>query len=225
MTSCLWRSSRCSSCSPELMRALRSHTRHLATLARAITQLGRAAKTVHLLDYCNDPHNRRTILGQLNRGESRHDLARQVRAAPAAAQLLGARRSASRAGRPALGRHVTRDQPSGGARCVPASEPSRLLSGPVHSLRRQAERATVPSDAFESSPSYVLLSALSCDGGSTCVVTHVDELSRCARSGTSSGGARPRHRARVQRARVPLGARQAGPHRRRPGRCLPARRA
>ena len=40
---------------PELMRALRSHTRHLATLARAITQLGRAAKTVHLLDYCNDP--------------------------------------------------------------------------------------------------------------------------------------------------------------------------
>jgi hypothetical protein len=102
------------------------------------------------------PHNRRRILGQLNRGERRHDLARQVRAAPAAAQLLGARRSASRAGRPALGRHVTRDQPSGGARCVPASEPSRLLSRPVHSPRRQAERATVPGDAFESSPSYVL---------------------------------------------------------------------
>jgi len=103
---------------PELMGALRSHTRHPATLARAITQIGRAAKTVHLLDYCNDPHNRRTILGQLNRRESRHDLARQVRAAPAAAQLLGARRSATRAGRPALGRHVTRDQPAGGARCV-----------------------------------------------------------------------------------------------------------
>jgi hypothetical protein len=50
---------------------------------------------------------------------------------------------------------VTRDQPSGGARCVPASEPSRLLSRPVHSLHRQAERATVPGDAFESSPSYV----------------------------------------------------------------------
>ena len=163
------RSSRCSSCSPELMRALRSHTRHLATLARAITQLGRAAKTVHLLDYCNDPHNRRTILGKLNRRESRHDLARQARAAPAAAQLLGARRSATRAGRPALGRHVTRDQPAGGARCVLASEPSRLLSRPVHSLRRQAERATVPGDAFESSPSYVLFSALSYDGGSTGV--------------------------------------------------------
>ena len=103
---------------PELMGALRSHTRHPATLARAITQIGRAAKTVHLLDYCNDPHNQRTILGQLNRRESRHDLARQVRAAPAAAQLLGARRSATRAGRPALGRHVTRDQPAGGARCV-----------------------------------------------------------------------------------------------------------
>ena len=86
---------------------------------------------------------------------SRHDLARQAPAAPAAAQLLGARRSATRAGRPALGRHVTRDQPSGGARCVPASEPSRLLSRPVHSLHRQAERATVPGDAFESSPSYV----------------------------------------------------------------------
>ena len=97
-----------------LMRALRSHTRHLATLARAITQIGRAAKTVHLLDYCNDPHYRRRILGQLNRGESRHDLARQVRAALAAAQPLGARRSASRAGRPALGRHVTRDQTGGG---------------------------------------------------------------------------------------------------------------
>lgn len=75
----------------ELMRALRSHTRHLATLACAITQLGRAAKTVHLLDYCNDPrYRRRIILGQLNRGEGRHDLARQVRAALAAAQLLGA---------------------------------------------------------------------------------------------------------------------------------------
>ena len=96
----------------------------------------------------NDPR-------QLNCRESRHDLVRQARAAPAAAQLLGARRSATRAGRPALGRHVTRDQPSGGARCVPASEPSRLLSRPVHSLRRQAERATVPGDAFESSPSYV----------------------------------------------------------------------
>jgi TnpA family transposase len=61
---------------PALTRALRSHTRHLATLARAITQIGRAAKTVHPLDDRNHPHYRRRILGQLNRGERRHDLAR-----------------------------------------------------------------------------------------------------------------------------------------------------
>ena len=34
----------------QLMRALRSHTRHLTALARAIAQVGRAAKTIHLLD-------------------------------------------------------------------------------------------------------------------------------------------------------------------------------
>jgi hypothetical protein len=33
---------------------------------------------VHLLDYCNDPVYRRAILGQLNRGEGRHELARRV---------------------------------------------------------------------------------------------------------------------------------------------------
>jgi TnpA family transposase len=62
----------------DLMRALRSHTRHLATLGRAIVQIGRVPKTVHLLDYCSDPAYRRPILGQLNRGESRHDLSRNV---------------------------------------------------------------------------------------------------------------------------------------------------
>jgi TnpA family transposase len=62
----------------ELMRALRSHTRHLATLGQAIAQIGRVPKTVHLLDYCSDPAYRRPILGQLNRGESRHDLSRNV---------------------------------------------------------------------------------------------------------------------------------------------------
>ncbi len=62
----------------QLMRALRSHTRHLATLARAIAQVGRAAKTIHLLDYCNDETLRRRILAQLNRGETRHALAREV---------------------------------------------------------------------------------------------------------------------------------------------------
>ena len=62
----------------ELMRALRSHTRHLATLGRAIAQIGRVPKTVHSLDYCNDPLYRRPIIGQLNRGEGRHDLCRDV---------------------------------------------------------------------------------------------------------------------------------------------------
>jgi TnpA family transposase len=60
------------------MRALRSHSRHLSTLARAIAQAGRAAKTIHLLDYCNDETLRRRILAQLNRGETRHALAREV---------------------------------------------------------------------------------------------------------------------------------------------------
>lgn len=60
------------------MHALRSHTRHLSNLARAIAQIGRAAKTIHLLDYCNDETLRRRILTQLNRGESRHALAHEV---------------------------------------------------------------------------------------------------------------------------------------------------
>ncbi len=35
-------------------------------------------KTIHLLDYCNDPIYRRAILGQINCGEGRHELARRV---------------------------------------------------------------------------------------------------------------------------------------------------
>jgi len=53
----------------QLVRALRSQTRHLATLARALQHIGRAPKTIHLLDYCNDEQFRRRILVQLNRGE------------------------------------------------------------------------------------------------------------------------------------------------------------
>jgi TnpA family transposase len=33
---------------------------------------------VHCLDYCNDPLYRWPIIGQLNRGEGRHDLCRDV---------------------------------------------------------------------------------------------------------------------------------------------------
>ena len=62
----------------QLVRALRSRTRHLATLARALQHIGRAPKTIHLLDYCNDEHFRRRILVQLNRGEGRAGLSRDV---------------------------------------------------------------------------------------------------------------------------------------------------
>jgi TnpA family transposase len=64
--------------SSQLIRALRSHTRHLATLAQALQDIGRALKTIHLLDYCDDEHFRRRVLVQLNRGEGRHCLARDV---------------------------------------------------------------------------------------------------------------------------------------------------
>jgi hypothetical protein len=40
--------------------------------------IGRAPKTIHLLDYCNDEQFRRRILVQLNRGEGRHALSRHV---------------------------------------------------------------------------------------------------------------------------------------------------
>jgi TnpA family transposase len=62
----------------QLVRALRSHTRHLASLARALQHVGRAAKTIRLLDYYDDQPFRRGILTQLNRGEGRHALARDV---------------------------------------------------------------------------------------------------------------------------------------------------
>ena len=64
--------------SSQLVRALRSHTRHLAILAGALQHIGRAAKTIPLLDYRNDEHFRRRILAQLNRGEGRHALSLEV---------------------------------------------------------------------------------------------------------------------------------------------------
>jgi TnpA family transposase len=61
----------------EIMRTL-----HLgqnpSTLSKAIGELGRIAKTLYLLAYIDDEAYRRRILTQLNRGESRHSVARAV---------------------------------------------------------------------------------------------------------------------------------------------------
>ena len=45
-------------------------------LAKALTALGRIAKTIYILRYIQDEPLRRRVQLQLNRGESRHDLAR-----------------------------------------------------------------------------------------------------------------------------------------------------
>jgi TnpA family transposase len=47
-------------------------------LARALAELGRIIKTIHLLNFFDDEGYRRRILVQLNRGEARHMLARVV---------------------------------------------------------------------------------------------------------------------------------------------------
>lgn len=61
----------------ELIRVLHAGGRPTG-LGRAIAELGRAPKTVHLLKYVDDPVYRRGILVQLNRQEGRHSLARAV---------------------------------------------------------------------------------------------------------------------------------------------------
>jgi TnpA family transposase len=60
----------------ELIRALQRGSKR-SRLARAIGELGRIPKTLHLLAFIDDPHYRRRILTQLNRGEGRHRLARK----------------------------------------------------------------------------------------------------------------------------------------------------
>lgn len=47
-------------------------------LAKALMNLGRIIKTLYLLNYIDSEEYRRHILGQLNKGESRHSLARTV---------------------------------------------------------------------------------------------------------------------------------------------------
>jgi TnpA family transposase len=49
-----------------------------SSLARALTELGRVIKTLHVLEYCHDPAYRRTIHHLLSRGERRNSLARDV---------------------------------------------------------------------------------------------------------------------------------------------------
>ncbi|HEY6408450.1 MAG TPA: transposase, partial [Ktedonobacteraceae bacterium] len=60
-----------------LIRALQRDGRP-TTLARAIAELGRIAKTLFLLNYIDDEHYRRRIQIQLNRGEGRHGVARKL---------------------------------------------------------------------------------------------------------------------------------------------------
>jgi TnpA family transposase len=47
-------------------------------LAKALTMLGRVVKTIHILRYAHDAQLRARIRRQLNRGESRHALARRL---------------------------------------------------------------------------------------------------------------------------------------------------
>ena len=61
----------------ELIRTLQGGNR-TTVLGRAIAELGRIAKTLHLLAYVDDENYRRGVLTQLNRGESRHGVARIV---------------------------------------------------------------------------------------------------------------------------------------------------
>ncbi len=61
----------------ELIRALQRGGRP-SSLARAISEIGRIAKTLHLLAYIDDEAYRRRILRQINRGEGRHSVARAV---------------------------------------------------------------------------------------------------------------------------------------------------
>jgi TnpA family transposase len=60
-----------------IMRVLQVKDRP-TTLARALAELGRIVKTLHMLGYIDSEETRRRILTQLNRQEFRHRLARRV---------------------------------------------------------------------------------------------------------------------------------------------------
>jgi TnpA family transposase len=61
----------------ELIRSL-LHQKRPSSLGKAIAELGKAVKTIHALRTLTDKNYRRRILTQLNRGESRHALARTI---------------------------------------------------------------------------------------------------------------------------------------------------
>ncbi len=61
----------------QLMKTLQGGNR-TTTLGKAIGEVGRIGKTLFLLNYIDDENYRRRILTQLNRGESRHTLARAI---------------------------------------------------------------------------------------------------------------------------------------------------
>ncbi len=61
----------------ELIRSLLKSERP-SSLAQAIIEAGRINKTLYLLNYIDDEEYRRRILTQLNRGESRHGVARAI---------------------------------------------------------------------------------------------------------------------------------------------------
>ena len=61
----------------ELIRSLLRSDRP-SGLAQAIIEVGRINKTIYLLNYIDDEDYRRKILTQLNRGESRHAVARII---------------------------------------------------------------------------------------------------------------------------------------------------
>ncbi len=67
----------CKVSASEIIRALQAGGR-LTTLARAIAEVGRIPKTIHLLTFIDDENYRRDILVQLNRQEGRHSLGRAV---------------------------------------------------------------------------------------------------------------------------------------------------
>jgi TnpA family transposase len=60
-----------------IMRTLQSGGR-MSRLAQALAEFGRIDKTLHMLTYIDSEEKRRSILTQLNRGESRHSMARTI---------------------------------------------------------------------------------------------------------------------------------------------------